>query len=82
MSEQIKIKIANAFYSKPRGAFLPLTAGDVLTRTGLSEHVISTVWIGMFRDETIAVTRKAHGDAIPAIYELTPTGRRLAGVAA
>ena len=81
MTDEIKIRIAKSFYSKSRKQFLPLTADDILTRTGIIPNVAKSVRISMFCDGLLEITGRAHGAAVPAIYELTPTGRKLAGVA-
>jgi hypothetical protein len=76
MSNKNKIKIASAFYSKPRKTFLPLTADDIAARTGIAKNEAKGMWMSMLCDGTMEVTSPSQGAKAPAIYELTPQGRR------
>ena len=77
MTDHTKIKIANAFYSKPRGAFLPLTAGDILARTNLAEDVAKSARISMMKGGFVSGVRTGDKARSIIVYNLTPTGRKL-----
>jgi hypothetical protein len=81
MTDKNKIKIAKAFYSKPRKTFLPLTANDIVARTGIEKGMAKGTWMSMINSGEIEVTGQSQGVKVPAIYELTPQGRALVGVA-
>ena len=81
MTDKNKIKIASAFYSKPRKTFLPLTADDIAARTGITKNEAKGMWMSMLCDGTMEVTSPSQGAKAPAIYELTPQGRALVRVA-
>lgn len=77
MNDHTKIKIANAFYSKSRGMFLPLTVDDILHRTKLNPDVADHARISMLLTGYMATTR-VKGEAL---YDLTATGKALVEVA-
>tara|TARA_R110002126_G_scaffold3509_3_gene20107 strand:+ start:4350 stop:4598 length:249 start_codon:yes stop_codon:yes gene_type:complete len=77
MTNKTKIKIANAFYSKPRGVFLPLTSDDIVNRTKLAPNVAHNARHSMILGGLIVGNMHIGNVRGSTIYELTPSGRAL-----
>ena len=82
MIDKTKIKIAAAFYSKPRGVFVPLTADDIINRTKLSPNVAHSARISMVLGGFIVGKKHGGNGRASTIYDLTPAGRALVEVTA
>lgn len=78
MTDQTKIKIANAFYIKRRNVFVPLTGVEIIQRTKMNSDAVDQARRSMVIGGFIASTRLKQ----VIIYELTSAGRGLVGVAA
>jgi len=81
MTDHTKTKIANAFYSKPRGVFVPLTADDILNRTKLAPDVAHSARISMVLGGLIVGNLHGGNGRGATIYDLTPAGKALVEVA-